>query len=425
MNTTLAATMGLLVVAFNVAGASAQEIARESASSRVKEAQARFQLCTASDKTDIAERLALQTYTSPALEKALLSSKTFWDFITDPSTPYMDRMAAANRGGPILSPADLPILWQAMAEIDWVPSGVNPMPCSCAMALEVPRKQSVRMVLGHQVQLPAKNVDYPVTAEERDHSPWIWQMERALSLLFDKSNRYYGDLERYPARVKAAWDLPISVPTYRPGEVLRNPDPAEWTKINIRSRALTEIAPQSLLQLQTILRLALNNDNNEVADGAFLNDLRAWGQDSYQVEELAHVAQIAILRKTKWENVAGETAFVTAARFARSKRDPVNTSNIVPLDAATAILSIGRWATDKSLSPWNRYYSFVSPICRIVDDPPFPPDQIRDPKDPRLDESLRTFEAWFEKKKPALEKQSATERPHLESLAKELGTDIE
>lgn len=419
MNTTFAATMGLLVVAFNVASAGA---AQESASSRVKEAQQRFQLCGTSDKTDVAERATLQTYTSPALEKALLSSKTFWDFITDPSTPYMDRMAAANRGGPILSPADLHLLWQAMAEIDGVPSGVNSMPCSAAMAFEVPREQSVRLILGHEIQLPAKNIDYPVTAEERDHSPWVWQMERALSLLFDKTNLYYGDLERYPARVNAAWKWPISVPTkYRPGDVVNSLDHVEWSKLHIRSQALTESAPHSLLQLQTILRLALNNDNNEVAYGAFLNDLWAWWQDNnYHFKELASVAQIAILQKTKWENVAAQTAFVAVNLGHNPNLPPVK-----PLETATTVLAIGRWATDTSLNPWNRYYSFVSPICRIVDDPPFHPDQIRDPNDPRIDESLKTFDAWFEKKKPTLEKQAATERPHLQSLAKELGTDIE
>jgi hypothetical protein len=48
-----------------------------------------------------------------------------------------------------------------------------------------------------------------------------------------------------------------------------------------------------------------------------------------------------------------------------------------------------------------------------------------DTDDPRLDEKLKTFEAWFESKKPALEQQAAAERPHLQALAKELSTDIE
>jgi hypothetical protein len=99
--------------------------------------------------------------------------------------------------------------------------------------------------------------------------------------------------------------------------------------------------------------------------------------------------------------------------------------HVMSLKTATAILAIGRWATDKSLNPWNRYYSFIQPICRMVDDAPCPPDQLRDPSDPRLDERSKIFETWFEERKPALERQAAAELPHLRSLAKELSTDIE
>ena len=176
--------------------------------------------------------------------------------------------------------------------------------------------------------------------------------------------------------------------------------------------------------LETILKLALNNDNYYVAYSAGVDYLYAWGRDSYHFEELAHVAQIAILQKTQWENVAGQTAFVTAS-LARDNGYSASAPHVKPLKTATAVLAIGRWAVDKRLSSWTRYYSFVGPICRIVDDAPFPPDQLRDPKDPQLDEKLKIFEAWFEKKKPALEQQAEAELPLLRSLAKELSTDIE
>ena len=58
----------------------------------------------------------------------------------------------------------------------------------------------------------------------------------------------------------------------------------------------------------------------------------------------------------------------------------------------------------------------------MVNDPPFPPDQIRDPKDPKLDQAMKTFAAWFEKKKPALKKAAEAEQPHLRVLAAELQT---
>ena len=448
MKATLVATVGLLIVTLSIRKAGAQETT-ELALSPVKKVEQPLYLCATNEKTEAAERATLETYSSPALEKALLSSKSFWDYITDPATPYMDRMAAANRGGSILSPEELPLLWQAMAEVDAAPSGVNPSPCSAvafaappltidalAPGSNKPQPKTIRVILGRETELPTKNIHFPVTAEERDHSPWLWQMERALSILFTKTNCYYADPSRYPARVKAAWDWPIPVLTYRPGDVVRNSaggfvrnlDPVEWkiewSRISIRSQALTEGAPHNPLLLETILKLALNNDNYYVAYSAGVNYLYAWGQDSYHFEELAHVTQIAILQKTQWDNVAAQTAFVTAS-LARDRGYSAGAPHVKPLKTATAVMAIGRWAVDKRLSLWNRYYSFVNPICRIVDDPPFPPDQLRDPKDSQLDEKLTIFEAWFEKKKPALERQAETELPHLRSLAKELSTDIE
>jgi len=406
-------------------------------------------LCATNEKTEAAERVTLETYSSPALENALLSSKSFWDYITDPATSYLDRMAAAHHGGSRLSPEELPWLWQAMADVRAVPSGVAAPPCSAVMlaalpltidALEPgsnrPRPRTTQVVLGRETPVPTKNIDFPVTVEERDHSPWLWQMDRALSILFTRTNSYYGDPSRYPARVKAAWNWPIPVLTYRPGDVVRNSaggfvhnlDPVEWklewSRISIRSQALTEGAPHDPLLLETILKLALNNDNYYVAYSARVDDLYAWGQDSYHFEELAHVAQIAILQKTQWDNVAAQTAFVTAS-LARDNGYSASVPHVKPLKTATAVLAIGRWAVDKKLSSWNRYYSFVNPVCRIADDPPFPPDQLRDPKDPQVDEKLKIFEAWFEKKKPALKQQAEAELPRLRSLAKELSTDIE
>lgn len=423
MNTKLVTATGLLVVVFSITAAGAQNASGDVAASPAKKAEQQLSRCATDEKTDAAERTMLETYSSPALENVMLSSKSFWDFITDPSTPYMDRMAAANRGGSMLSPEELPLLWKAMAEVSSVDSGISPSPCSAGPGLNKSREEASRVVLGREIKLSKDTLSFPVTAEERNHSPWLWQMQKALSILFDKTNLYYGGI-RYPARVKAAWELPISASTYPDGEIVRDSKQIDWNKIAIRSRALFDAAPHDVLLLQTILKLALNNDNYYVAYSARVDDLYAWGQDSYHYEELAHVAQVAVLQQTQWENVAAQTAFVMAS-LARWKGDPVSSPNLKPLKTATGILAIGRWAMDNSLNPWNRYYSFVQPICRIVNDAPCPLDQLRDPNDPRLDERLRVFEAWFEMKKPALEQQAEAERSHLRSLANVLQTDIE
>jgi hypothetical protein len=436
MNTKPVKATGLLVLVFGVTAAGAQNASGDLAASAVKKSEQQFKLCATNEKTESAERTMLETYSSPALKKATLSSKSFWDFITDPSTPYMDRLAAANRGGSMLSPEELPLLWQAMAEVSSVASGVHPPPCSAVAIIVRPltldalepslnrsHEEASRAVLGREIKLSTDTLSFPVTAEERNHSPWLWQMERTLSILFTKTNIYYGDAIRYPARVKAAWDWPIPASNYHPGEIDRNFELVGWNKIEIRSRALTEGAPHDVLFLQTILKLALNNDNYYVAYSSHVGDLYAWGQDSYHYEELAHIAQIAILQKTRWQNVAAQTAFVMAS-LAQQKGDPANVSALKPLKTATGILAIGRWAINKSINPWDRYYSFDQPICRMVNDAPCPPDQLRDPKDPRLDERLKNFEAWFENKKPDLEHQAESERPYLGSIAKELQTAI-
>ena len=269
------------------------------------------------------------------------------------------------------------------------------------------------MILGHEIKLPKTIVSFPVTGEERDHSPWLWQMEKVLAILFDKSNMYYGDI-RYPARVHAAWKWPIASSSNR------DSNQVEWNKVSIRTRALTEGAPHDILLFQTILKLALN-DNNYVSQSAPVQDLDSWGPD-HHLEELAQAAQIIVLRKTLWRDVAVETAF-EAASAARYKGDTMPHAKLVK--TATAILAIGRWAMDRSFNSWDRYYGFVKPICMIAEDAPCSSDHLRDPNDPRLAERLRTFEAWFEMKKPALEQKAEAESPYLRSLAKELKTDIE
>jgi hypothetical protein len=51
------------------------------------------------------------------------------------------------------------------------------------------REATTQVVIGREVQVPKEIIDYPTTAEKRDHSPWLWQMKEALPILFTKVNR--------------------------------------------------------------------------------------------------------------------------------------------------------------------------------------------------------------------------------------------
>jgi hypothetical protein len=415
------AALAMLAMALCNPPAQSQEPIEQSLHLPKTSAQKSWEQCSIEMKTDSAERSAIETYSSPALEKALLSSKSFWDFITDPSTPYIARLAAADRGGSVLSPEELPVLWQAMAETSSIPSGVEGVsPCSAAgwIPNNSPQPETHEVVLGREVRLPARSVKYPITAEERDRSPWLWQMDKALSTLFDKTNLYYGDPSRYPSRVKAAWAWPVPDHPNDGRDELN-----KWNNIYLRSRALTQFAPHDTLLIQTILKLALDNDDYYVAYSAPVRDLYTWGNDAYHFEELAHAAQIAVLQKTRWENVASETAFAMES-LATQKSDP-SFPNLKPLKTVTGILAMARWATDRRLNPSNRYDVFVRSICKIVDDAACPSPDPRELTDAQLNDSLKMFETWFDRKKPDLKKQAEAERPYLASLAKELNIDIE
>ena len=117
------------------------------------------------------------------LQKALLSSKAFWDFMISPSTPYLDRMAAAIRGNSLLSAGELICFGKRRPRYQLSPTGVLPHPCSAQPRVRATGLNRTRVVLGRQIQIPKDSIEYPITAAERDHSPWLWQMQAVSEIL--------------------------------------------------------------------------------------------------------------------------------------------------------------------------------------------------------------------------------------------------
>jgi hypothetical protein len=375
--------------------------------------------CAKAEATDAAEPSLVANHQSAALQIALYSEAASWSFLIDPSTSYMDRMAAASQGGSRVSLEELPRLWEAFAELEVLPSGVNPSPCKFLMSANLTpymwsaRKEKpipgtasaqpeTRSILGLRIRLPDKAVDYPLESEDRNSAPWPWQMRRALVILFDLVGQYYANPERYQAMSEVAF-------RWRP---------ANFYEHQVRTMALSH-GPRNKAWVESMVRLALE-DGGGLGEMA-VADLYVYGGDSYHLEELVHAAQIVILQQTQKEAVAGRAAF-NSAQMATVK--PSQPWAWKPLRTATDILAIAAWAMDQKVAAWNRYYLFASPLCQIIDEPPFKPNPSLNPESPEVTEALDKFEAWFSLQRPRLEREAAKESPHLTSLAAELHRHI-
>jgi hypothetical protein len=86
-------------------------------------------LCPAAEATDKDEEGRAAHHQSPGLNAALSSEPALWNFVINPSTPYEDRIAAPVQGGSLVTADELPKLWKAFAELEVIPTGVNPSPC--------------------------------------------------------------------------------------------------------------------------------------------------------------------------------------------------------------------------------------------------------------------------------------------------------
>ncbi|HUE03984.1 MAG TPA: hypothetical protein VMR62_30810 [Bryobacteraceae bacterium] len=354
---------------------------------------------------------------SPALSSALQSESEFWHFVTDPATPYLDRWAAVTRGGNLIGVEQLPRLWKAVAEFQHLPFGVPSSPCDYLMSdnldpwmwsrsKDQPVRSTVakaqsRLILERSIEVPL-NIDYPLSREEQDNAPWLWQMQRVLPILNSNVNKYYSQPDRYAAMAEAAWKW----------------QPSDFWEASVREEALLN-GPRNAAWIERLVRTALAENHPGIAAGA-TGPLYVWGPDSYHFEELIHAAQIAILQQTGKEDVAEQTAFWTA-RLAENKR--TGPSQFKPMRTATAILAIAQWAQNQSLSDWSRY-SFAAKVCQMLDEPPFKANVHLRPDAPEVTESLHKFEAWLVKERPGLEREAVKERQHLRDLAAEIHQTI-
>jgi hypothetical protein len=150
--------------------------------------------------------------------------------------------------------------------------------------------------------------------------------------------------------------------------------------------------------------------------------LYAHGNDSLHLQELMHVAHIAIVQQAgDWR-----TAATSAAQLAAMKRAPKGTIlpwyGWGPLRSATSVMAIAQWAMKPGLSVEQRY-GFARAILEIVDDPSFKPNPAVNSQ--AQAEAVVHVEGWLYPNQVWLEARVADEIDGLAAVAAELGTRIQ
>jgi hypothetical protein len=381
--------------------------------------------CQAAQEADQQEPALIRQRRSLALDTALQSESAFWKFFIDPSTSYLDRMAAAHHGGGLIPAEQLVRLWKASAEFEVLPTGVNPSPCEFianawmargqeawqmrktrCVYLACQTKPETRTVLGYEVRLPETAIDYPLDLKSRNGAPWLWQMARALRVLEDNVRKYYAHPDRYVQMTEVAlrWH------------------PNDYRESQVRARAL-EQGPRNATWVRALMWLAL--DESATAARSLPSpsmSLYAHGNDSFHLEELIHVAHIAIIQQTTdWRTAAG-----SAAQLAEMKKRTSGTTlpwfGWGPLRSATSIMAIAQWAVNPSLSLEQRY-SFARSILEIIDDPAFKPNFASNSDEQA--EAVVHVEGWLYPNQVWLEPLVASEIDGLVAVAVELGTHVQ
>ena len=375
--------------------------------------------CPVAQQADQAELALASKRRSPVLDAALQSASAFWKFFIDPSTSYLDRMAAAYQGGGLIPTEQLVRLWKASAEFEALPTGVNPSPCEFILNSSPARspydwitrkprgiggtfseKTETRNVLGFEIHMPEKSIDYPLDIESRDGAPWLWQMARALRVLEENVRKYYAHPDRYAqmAEVGLQWH------------------PDDYRETQVRIRALDQ-GPRNANWVRVLMRLALDERTGNTAA------LYAHGSDSLHLEELMHVAHIAIIQQTSdWRVAWGSAAQLAEMKKRASGNTSLSWYGWGPLRSATSVMAIAQWAMNPSLSMEQRS-RFALSILEIIDDPSFKPNPT--PNGQEQAEAVVRVEGWLYTGQVWTEQRVADEIDGLDAVAAELGTRVQ
>lgn len=322
-------------------------------------------------------------------------------FLTAPDTRYRERIAAASQGKQVF-----PITWlvRLVTTLDdlreeqmlhrW---GLKPSPMSAGFA--VPRRpllpeERTRHILRHDWVVPDKPTGFePVSNNltQMSDAPWPLQVQTALDCLYNEivpqmhvnnppvdvayAEQWYTEAFKLPCNTDRQATLFVQVTTtpmhYKSLRVL-----ARWRQIALNPRF-----PVAASRVASNLGEAM----------------RLWGDE--RAQDIGQAILCDILHTNTNSAVLLEAAWTSQQLLERFT--PVGDQKLDP--PMQVVVALGDLAVDPaSGSEWDRLYSFVNPIYRLIQNPPTHEDiDHMAPNSPEVPKLLDAFAAWFREHRAA------------------------
>ena len=388
--------------------------------------------------------------TSPTLERALKTPDSFWEFVTSPEPPYMERMAAVRRmqtrdfnaqAQQIYPVERLPQLMAAIGELnrarrqfepgkEW---GLKPHPLSSrSQFLDESTKSPVAgtefILVGHAWSVPAQSSDYPITFEEESRAPWPWQLNQLL-------NELLRAIQPYASAVAPEAGLP-----FEPSMVVLEPTEAEingWRASIERARAYHRAALQMPVKSdeEAVLFVEATAETNHrpleviarwrrlALDARFAESATriartvGSGQGVWADARSRAVAQaitIDILSRSPHLKARQEAAM--SLRELRQEQERRREKIALPVPYATVLVASQQALDARNGDEWTRLYCYVRGVCQIVDNPPFDSQSINvTPESAEIHRRLEVFERWFAQNKEQFQIQARADAQEIEA----------
>jgi hypothetical protein len=336
----------------------------------------------------------LEALRSHALTHALQTPENLWQFLTDPQTPYTERMAAATQGKRLFPLSWLSRLMRAQETLQEEQSlhqwGLRPSPHSAGAGVRsdnrLPPAERKRLILGHAWVAPEPPTAFePENWQEAQTAPWPWQVQSGLAELFQQITPKMhihnppGDV----AYAEAWYAEALKMPCRTDKEAQRF---VEATTFPMHYKSLRVLTRWRQIALDPRFPHAAQSVASQIADA-----MRLWGDPRAQA--IGQALTCDILRQSHVPRVRFDAAWYS--RHLKERLTEYGDGKLPP--PLAVVVALGDAATDsRSGSEGERLYYFVSPACALLPDPPIQGDiNSMAPGSPEAHRALATFCDWF------------------------------